>query len=209
MKKMKFGDLIVTALAVVAAVWAVAFAVLCWFRSVGGEPYLYESPTKLGNDGRNIVSVIRQASDDRAASGAGDLWPAKGEWTSSTAYLERLCRPDLENYGLDKSDIDGPWCCLAGVGGEDDSMPFLWTANLEVTDAMLRGEDVDWGGQLRDEGPVVIVRKGGSVQFVKKKQLSAETFFNMSWGGALPRDPDALEVLKPLPAPEPTGDGHP
>ena len=209
MKKMKFGDLIVTALAVVAAVGAVAFAALCWFGGVVIHDPPHPTPSDWGYQGHNIMLVIRQANDDRAASGAGDLWPAKGEWTSSTAYLERLCRPDLENYGLDKSDIDGPWCCLAGVGGEDDSMPFLWTANLEVTDAMLRGEDVDWGGQLRDEGPVVIVRKGGSVQFVKKKQLSAEAFFNMSWGGALPRDPDALEVLKPLPAPESAGDGRP
>ena len=208
MKEMKFGELIVTALAVVAAVWAVAFAVLSWCGGVviGRGDYPYGGLTSLGNRGRTIVYAIRGADEDLAASGADDLWPAKGEWAFSTEYLERICTNDS---GLDKSDIDGPWCCLAGIAGEDDSMPFLWTDNLEVTDAMLRGEDVDWGGQLRDEGPVVIVRKSGDMQIVKKKQLSAETFFDMSWGGALPRDPDALEVLKPLPAPESTGEGRP
>lgn len=209
MKKMKPGELIVTALAVVAAVWAVAFAVLSWGGGIviGREPYPYGGPTVLGNKGRTVVSAIRVVDKDREASGAGGLWPAKGAWASSTDYLDHLL--ELEDCALCKSDVDGPWCCLAGIAGEDDSMPFLWTDNLEVTDAMLRGEDVDWGGQLRDEEPVVIVRKSGDMQIVKKKQLSAETFFNMSWGGGLPRDPDALEVLKPLPAPESTGEGRP
>lgn len=199
MKKMKPGEMIVTALAVVAAVWAVAFAVLS-ILSPFEEPY-HHHPIRLQTDGRNIVVTIRQASDDRAASGAGDLWPAKGAWASSTEYFDDLLARGLVE-GLCRDDFKGPWCCLAGVGGEDDSMPFLWSANLEVTDAMLRGEDVDWGGQVRDKGPVVIVRKSGEVQSVKKKMLSAEVFFRMSEGGGLPRDPDAIEVLKPLPAPE-------
>ena len=201
MKKMKPGEMIVTALAVVAAVWAVAFAVLS-ILSPFEEPY---HPIRLQTDGRNIVVTIRQASDDRAASGAGDLWPAKGAWASSTEYFDDLLARGLVE-GLCRDDFKGPWCCLAGVGGEDDSMPFLWSANLEVTDAMLRGEDVDWGAQVTLDDKigeyVVIVRKSGEVQSVKKKMLSAEVFFRTSEGGGLPRDPDALEVLKPLPAPE-------
>ena len=182
---MKPGDWILTAVAALAAVWAIVWAVLA-FRA--NRSYEYYPPSRWGYNGHNIVLALRAANESRL----DDLWPTKGEWASSTDYLDGL--PGLTE-GLCKDDVDGPWCCLAGIRGEGDDTPFLWSDNLEVTGAMLRGEPADWREYLRDDGPVVIVHKDGSVRYLKKKFLSADTFFE----GGLPRDPDALEVLRPRP----------
>ena len=78
-------------------------------------------------------------------------------------------------------------------------MPFLWSDNLVVTDEMLRDSPDDpeghhnWSWNVEGGGPVVIVRKGGAMQVVKKEQMSDLVFF----AGRPPLHPENLEVLSP------------
>lgn len=154
---------------------------------------------KTGNAGRNLLQAILVANMDREAAGKSPVWPTKGKWDSSTAYLLKLYDRGLLE-GLTKDEIFGArWCCLAGIEGEPDTMPFLWSDNLVVTDEMLRDSPDDpeghhnWSWNVEGGGPVVIVRKGGAMQVVKKEQMSDLVFF----AGRPPLHPENLEVLSP------------
>ena len=156
---------------------------------------------KTANDGRNLVHAILSANLDREAVGKGPVWPKKGKWDSSTAYLRKLHDGGLLE-GLTQGDVFGnQWCCLAGIAGEPDTMPFLWSPNLVVTDELLRDSPDDpeahhnWSWNVRGNGPVVLVRKGGAIQVVKKEQMTDAVFF----AGQPPKHPENLEVLSPEP----------
>ena len=95
------------------------------------------------------------------------------------------------------------WCCLAGIAGESDFMPFLWSPNLDLDDEDFSrpvdpANPVDWSDKVKACPPlgrdaVVLVRKGGAMQIVKREQLTDAVFF----GGAAPRHPEALQILRP------------
>lgn len=154
---------------------------------------------KTGAAGRNLVMAILSANMDREAAGKGPVWPKKGKWDSSTAYLRKLHDGGMLE-GLTRNDVFGTkWCCLAGIGSEPDTMPFLWSDNLVVTDEMLRDSPDDpeahhnWAWNVVGTGPVVIVRKGGAMQIVKKEQMTDAVFF----AGRPPKHPENLEILSP------------
>ena len=154
---------------------------------------------KSGAAGRNLVMAILSANTDREAAGKGPVWPKKGKWNSSTAYLRKLHDGGMLE-GLTRNDVFGTkWYCLAGIAGEPDTMPFLWSDNLVVTDEMLRDAPDDpethhnWAWNVQGNGPVVIVRKGGAMQVVKKEQLTDAVFF----AGRPPKHPENLEILSP------------
>ena len=154
---------------------------------------------RTGNAGRNLVQAILMANIDREAAGKSPVWPTKGKWDSSTAYLRKLHDRGLLE-GLARDEVFGTrWCCLAGIEGESDTMPFLWSDNLVVTDEMLRASPDDpeahhnWSWNVEGSGPVVIVRKGGAMQVVKKEQMTDAVFF----AHQPPLHPENLEVLSP------------
>lgn len=156
---------------------------------------------KIGNGGRSLVQAILSENIDREAAGKASVWPTKGKWDSSTAYLQKLHDRGLFD-GLTREEVFGTgWCCLAGIEGEPDTMPFLWSDNLVVTDEMLRDSPDDpaahhnWSWNVRGNGPVVIVRKGGAMQIVKPKELTDAVFF----AGRAPHHPENLQVLCPAP----------
>ena len=160
--------------------------------------------TKTGIAGRDIVQAIIQANIDREAASKSPVWPTKGKWNSSSDYFERLLGRQLLD-GIAAADVAPfyggvAWCCLAGIAGENDVMPFLWSPNLELNEEdFARPVDpanpADWSGKVSDEEPVILVRKGGAMQIIKRGLLSDVTFFC----GETPLHPENLEVLLPEP----------
>ena len=184
-----------------AAVGAAAGMVLPAVRAAKASA----KATKTANDGRNVVLAIVQANLDREAAALSPVWPRKGKWESSSVYFARLLERDLLD-GVAEAEVAPfyhgvSWCCLAGIGGESDAMPFLWSPNLELdgTD-FARPVDpsnpVDWSDKVTDDEPVILVRKGGAVQVIKPNLLTDAAFF----AGQPPKHPENLQVLSPEPS---------
>lgn len=156
--------------------------------------------TKIANAGRNVVLAIQMANLDREAAAKSPVWPTKGKWESSTDYFGKLVARDLLE-GVAPDELFAPgWCCLAGIEGESDFMPFLWSPNLELDEEDFAhpvdpAHPVDWSDKVSDGEPVVLVRKGGAMQVIKPKLLTDAVFF----AGAAPAHPENLEVLRPEP----------
>ena len=164
--------------------------------------------TIIGNSGRNVVQAILQANNDRMAAALSELWPKKNKFVSSDQFFGRLLDKQLiEDVSLDDvKPFDGgtvAWCCLAGISGEGSMMPFLWSPNLELTEAdFARPVDpnhpVDWSGKLKDHpapgrNAVILVRKGGALAIIPRDLLTDVAFF----GGERAANPYQLEILRP------------
>lgn len=172
--------------------------------------------TKIANDGRNLVIAVLVANNERESYSLPSIWPR------TNGRLLKETFSDADGYFsilLDKQILTGvgeaemrpfaggtrSWCCLAGIEGESAYMPFLWSPNLKLEDEDFRrsvdpDNPVDWSGKVRDCPPlgrdvVVIVRKGGAVQAVRRELLSDVVFF----GGESPANPENLRILEPGP----------
>ena len=154
--------------------------------------------TKTANAGRNVVLAIQMANLDREAAAKSPVWPTKGKWASSTDYFRKLFDGGWL-AGVQADELFSPgWCCLAGVAGENDTRPFLWTSNLRLDDEDFArpldpAHPVDWSGKVADGNPVVLVRKGGAMRVIKPKQLTDMDFFC----SVAPAHPDNLQILRP------------
>ena len=172
--------------------------------------------TKIANDGRNLLIAIMVANCDREAWALPPLWPKTNgklfneTFSDANGYLSILLDKELIS-DVTEAEIRPfaggtlSWCCLAGIEGESAYMPFLWSPNLKLdAEDFRRSVDldnpVDWSGKVRDCPPlgrdvVVIVRKGGAVQTVRRELLSDVVFF----GGESPANPENLRILEPGP----------
>ncbi len=157
--------------------------------------------TKQPNTYKVVHSAIVAADERAAAEGKATAWPVKGQWASSSDYFRAVLPRRIRNEVLSP----GRSCCiLAGAKDEDDAMPFLWSSNFRITlEDILAPIDptneVSWAGKLVPGGnsfgtwQVVLVRRNGSFQVIKNKDLTDAAFL----GGAVPRHPESLEILEP------------
>ena len=184
-----------------------------------------ESPYRVADHGKDIVMAIVTANIDREASMRGPLWPGKGKWEDSNAYFARLMGDGgkVQITGVRFSDFAGGgiepaadledfkqrgniWTMLAGIGTCSDSrMPFIWTRNLRLTKEDLEdyvrdpyterslADRLDPSVKPFGDDVVVMITKNGLMYPLKASRLTTEMFF----GGAVPEDVDALEIVEP------------
>ena len=184
-----------------------------------------ESPYRVADHGKDIVMAIVTANIDREASMRGPLWPGKGKWEDSNAYFARLMGDGgkVQITGVRFSDFAGGgvepaadledfkqrgniWTMLAGIGTCSDSrMPFIWTRNLRLTKEDLEdyvrdpyterslADRLDPSVKPFGDDVVVMITKNGHMYPLKASRLTTEMFF----GGAVPEDVDALEIVEP------------
>lgn len=146
--------------------------------------------------GRRILNGIFQANQDREAASLKPIWPKKGQWKTSTDYLRWLVQNGYL-HDVTEQDIEG-WYCLVGAEKESQTMPFLWSSNLRLSENELNApadysHPRSWKNLCADENPVIVVRRHGVVESINPNRLSDATFFL----GNKPRFPQGLEILKP------------
>ena len=157
--------------------------------------------TKHPDTYKVVHSAIVAADERAAAEGKATAWPVKGQWASSSDYFRAVLPRRIRNEVLSP---ERSCCILAGAKDEDDSMPVIWSSNFRITlEDLLAPIDptnaVSWAGKLvpgrKPFGTwqVVLVRRNGSSQVIKNKALTDAAFL----GGAVPRHPEALEILEP------------
>ncbi len=173
--------------------------------AVGGWIVFDRHFSRLGTKQPNTYKVVHSAivaADERAAAkGKPTAWPVKGQWASSSDYFRAVLPRRIRNEVLSP---ERSCCILAGAKDEDGSMPVLWSSNFRITlEDLLAPIDptnaVSWADKLVPGGnsfgtlQVVLVRRGGTIQVIKNKDLTDAAFL----GGAVPHHPEALEILEP------------
>ena len=186
-------------IAVVSTIVILPVLVICtlfardrWFhgRTIS-DPPLY----------KEVHAVLANAEGTAVAKGETPVWPVKGQWSSSSDFFRAVLPRRLRKEILDPKRS---CCILAGAKDEDDSMPVIWSSNFRVSlDDLLAPVDptneVSWAGKLVPGEhffgtlQVVLVRRGGTFQVIKNKDLTGAAFL----GGAVPHHPEALEILEP------------
>jgi len=157
--------------------------------------------TRHPNTYKVVLSAIVAADERAAAKGKPTAWPVKGQWASSSDYFRAVLPRRIRNEVLSP---ERSCCILAGAKDEDDSMPVIWSSNFRITlEDLLAPIDptnaVSWADKLvpgrKPFGAwqVVLVRRNGSFQVVKNKDLTDAAFL----GGAVPHHPEALKILEP------------
>ena len=186
-------------IAVVSTIVILPVLVVCtlivrdkWFhgRTIS-DPPLYQE----------VHETLAKAEESAAAKGETPVWLVKGQWASSSDFFRAVLPRRLRKEILDPKRS---CCILAGAKDEDGSMPVLWSSNFRITlEDLLAPIDptnaVSWADKLVPGGnsfgtlQVVLVRRGGTIQVIKNKDLTDAAFL----GGAVPRHPEALEILEP------------
>ena len=150
---------------------------------------------------KEVHAMLANAEETAVAKGETPVWPVKGQWSSSSDFFRAVLPRRLRKEILDPKRS---CCILAGAKDEDDSMPVIWSSNFRITlEDLLAPIDptnaVSWADKLvpgrKPFGAwqVVLVRRNGSFQVVKNKDLTDAAFL----GGAVPHHPEALEILEP------------
>ena len=186
-------------IAVVSTIVILPVLVICtlfardrWFhgRTIS-DPPLY----------KEVHAMLANAEETAVAKGETPVWPVKGQWASSSDYFRAVLPRRIRNEVLSP---ERSCCILAGAKDEDDSMPVIWSSNFRITlEDLLAPIDptnaVSWvdklvpGRKPFGAWQVVLVRRNGSFQVVKNKDLTDAAFL----GGAVPHHPEALEILEP------------
>ena len=194
-----FGGLLVAMLAVLilSPLWGPAAyrAYERYMASLGYGTKVVPNPLK------EVHRVVSEAEARAAAHGEPPVWPAKGQWRTSSDFLRSILPRNLRKRVVDAET--GKTCCLlAGARDEDDNLPVIWTSNFRIgLDDLLSADpesDVSWADRLvpapfHGTYQVVLARKDGSLQVIKARDLTAAAFL----GGATIRHPDDLEILSP------------
>ena len=157
--------------------------------------------TKAPNPLKEILRVVSEEETRAAARGEPPVWPAKGQWRTSSDFLRSVLPRNLRRRVVDAEP--GKTCCLlAGARDEEDNLPVVWSSNFRIgLDELLSADpesDVPWADRLvpapvHGTNQVVLVRKNGSFQVIKARDLTAAAFL----GGATIRHPGDLEILSP------------
>lgn len=115
--------------------------------------------TKVGNDGKNIVTQIIQENIDREAVNMAGVWPtSEKKWPTSNAYFAALVNGEIiddisifagagvssaTDVGSFETEGGNIWNCIANIeSATTDATPFLFTRNLsELTISTLESAD--------------------------------------------------------------------
>ncbi len=193
-----FGGLLVAMLAVlILSPLCGPAAYRAYDRHLSSLGYGTKAPIPL----KEAFRIVSEAEARAAARGEPPVWPAKGQWRTSSDFLRSILPRNLRKRVVDAGA--GKTCCLlAGARDDDDNLPVIWTSNFRIgLDDLLSADpesEASWADRLvpapfHGTNQVVLVRKSGSFQVIKARDLTAAAFL----GGAAIRHPDDPEILSP------------